>query len=213
MRTPPDPRFSSIRDAVLPLEGHAFQLPEDADERTHAAVALILRSSRELELLLIRRAVAEGDPWSGQMALPGGRRDPSDPSLLHTAMRETEEETAVSLDGKRSPMGRLEPMVPATRRLPPILIFPFIFGVPANTKAVVASREVDEVIWTPLSTFQQPTALGTVDITYGDGSSRSFPCFRIGDRVVWGLTYRILTRFFRASGIPCGDLEAWPDEP
>jgi 8-oxo-dGTP pyrophosphatase MutT (NUDIX family) len=213
MHTPSDPRFSSIRDAILPLEGDPFHLPEDAEERAHAAVALILRSSRHLELLLIKRAVAQGDPWSGQMALPGGRRDPSDPSLLHTAMRETEEETAVSLDGVSFPMGRLEPMVPATHRLPPILIFPFVFGVPADTKAVVASREVDEVIWTPLSTFQQPTALGTVDITYGDGSSRTFPCFRVEGRVVWGLTYRILTRFFRASGIWPGDSEAWPDEP
>jgi len=201
----PDPRFFSLQEIVLPLEGDALELPDDAGERAHAAVSLIIRSEKELELLLIRRAVAEGDPWSGQMALPGGRRDISDPSLFHTAMRETEEETAVSLETTGFPIGRLEAMIPATHRLPPILIFPFVFGVPGGTKAEVASREVDEVLWTPLSSFRDPEALGTVEISYGDGSSRDFPCFRIEGRVVWGLTYRILTGFFgvlEASGGP-----------
>jgi 8-oxo-dGTP pyrophosphatase MutT (NUDIX family) len=197
---PPDPRLLSLQDLVFPLDGHSFQLPEDAEERAHAAVSLILRGEEELELLLIRRAVAEGDPWSGQMALPGGRRDASDPSLYHTAARETEEETGVSLETTGFPIGRLEPMTPATHRLPPILIFPFVFGVPSGTRAVVASREVDEVLWVPLSSFQQPEAQSTVGISYPDGTSRDFPCFRIEDRVVWGLTYRILTGFFRVLG-------------
>ncbi len=192
---PPDPRLLSLQNLVFPLEGHSFRLPEDAGERAHASVSLILRSEEDLELLLIRRAVAEGDPWSGQMALPGGRRDPSDPSLFHTAVRETEEETAVSLETTGFPIGRLEPMTPATHRLPPILIFPFVFGVPGGTQAVVASREVDEVLWIPVSSFQEPDALSTVEISYPDGTSRDFPCFRIEDRVVWGLTYRILTGF------------------
>ena len=192
---PPDPAFLSLQPLVFPLKGHSFQLPEDAGDRAHAAVSLILRTEEELELLLIRRAIAKGDPWSGQMALPGGRRDPSDPSLFHTAMRETKEETAVSLETAGFPIGRLEPMTPATHRLPPILIFPFVFGVPSGTQAAVASREVDEVLWVSLSSFQDPEALSTVEISYPEGTSRDFPCFRIEGRVVWGLTYRILTGF------------------
>ena len=193
----PDPRFISLQDLVFPLKGHSFQLPDDAGKRARAAVSLVLRSAQELDLLLIRRAVAEGDPWSGQMALPGGRRDPSDPSLFQTAIRETEEETAVSLGEAGFPIGRLEPMTPATHRLPPILIYPFVFGVHGGTQASVASREVDEVLWVPLSSFQDPEALSTVEISYPDGTSRDFPCFRIDGRVIWGLTYRILTGFLR----------------
>lgn len=191
-----DPRFLDLQSRVHPPSWDDLQLPDDAEERTHAAVSLILRSGTDLELLLIRRAVAEGDPWSGQMALPGGRRDPSDPSLFRTALRETEEETGVSLDVVGFPIGRLEPMTPATHRLPPILIFPFVFGVSGETRARVASREVDEVLWVPLSSFRRPEALSTVEISYPDGTSRDFPCFRIEKRVVWGLTYRILTGFF-----------------
>jgi 8-oxo-dGTP pyrophosphatase MutT (NUDIX family) len=159
-----------------------------------AAVALILRPGSDLDLLLIRRAEMEGDPWSGQMALPGGRRDVSDEDLLHTALRETLEETGVRLDDHGVPLGSLEKTVPATRRLPPISIHPFVFGVPPGTTARVASREVDEVLWTPLALFQDPAALGEVAI-HRAGGSQMFPCFRVEGRVVWGLTYRIITGF------------------
>ncbi|HXB54963.1 MAG TPA: CoA pyrophosphatase, partial [Vicinamibacteria bacterium] len=51
------------------------QVAEPAASR--AAVALILReAARGLELLFIRRAEHDGDPWSGQVGFPGGRAEP-----------------------------------------------------------------------------------------------------------------------------------------
>lgn len=174
---------------------------EGGDGRVHAAVAVILRGTEDPEVLLIKRAEREGDPWSGQMALPGGRRDGTDPSLLGTAIRETEEETAVPLAKVGVALGRMEGMDPSTRRLPAITIFPFVFQVPEDTKAVPDSQEVDETLWVPLSTFTGPDNAGFVDIHVGDGATRPFPCWRVEGRVVWGLTHRILTRFLgRLSG-------------
>jgi 8-oxo-dGTP pyrophosphatase MutT (NUDIX family) len=61
-----------------------------------AAVALVLVPHPD-SLLLIRRAERSGDPWSGQVGLPGGRRDPDDATLLSTAVREAVEEVGVHL--------------------------------------------------------------------------------------------------------------------
>jgi 8-oxo-dGTP pyrophosphatase MutT (NUDIX family) len=161
-----------------------------------AAVSLVLRSGAEIEVLLIRRAEADGDPWSGHMALPGGRQDPSDLDLLHTAMRETLEETGVDLQEKGVALGRLDPLEPATYRLPPLSILPFVFDVPAGTDARPASPEVVQIFWVPLSLLCSPEASGTVEIPL-EGGSRTFPCFRVEGNVVWGLTYRILRELER----------------
>ena len=191
-----DPRLLSIREELLSREAGLPPFPEPEKGRSHAAVCLILRERAELEVLMIRRAESEGDPWSGQMALPGGRRDPSDSSLLHTAVRETAEETSVALAVDGLHLGRLEEVTPATHRLPPISIFPFVFGVRPHTDARAASREVDDIYWIPLATLRNPGATGTVEIRYRDDTSKEFPCLRVEGRVIWGLTYRILTGFF-----------------
>lgn len=190
------PTLSSLSDLLRSRESTLDPIPPPVDDRIHAAVSLILRGDEELEVLLIKRAEVDGDPWSGQMALPGGRRDPSDYSLFATAIRETEEEVALSLNECGAALGRLEAMVPATKRLPPITIFPFVFGVPEAARADASSKEVDEILWVPLSILRAPESAGTVEIHYADASSRTFPCLRVEGRVIWGLTYRILTRFF-----------------
>lgn len=73
----------------------------DLDVKRQAAVALVLRQAKNgVEVLFIQRAVAERDPWSGQIAFPGGGRETSDRDLVDTAVRETGEETAVRIDHK-----------------------------------------------------------------------------------------------------------------
>jgi 8-oxo-dGTP pyrophosphatase MutT (NUDIX family) len=190
-------RFASLSALFSEREEKPSPFLHDSEDGPQAAVSLILRNGRELEVLLIRRAESEGDPWSGQMALPGGRWDPGDENLLATAIRETREETGVRLDQEGIVLGKLESITPNSTRLPPIFIFPFVFGVEEGTPAVVASPEVDEVLWTPLSHFSNPDASGTVEIRHGEEDARIFPCLRVEDRVVWGLTYRILTGFLK----------------
>src|SRR5215213_2159058 len=73
--------------------------PEDgAGALRQAAVALVLRGGVEgAEMLVIKRSEAERDHWSGHLALPGGRAEPSDENLLATAVRETFEEVGLDL--------------------------------------------------------------------------------------------------------------------
>jgi 8-oxo-dGTP pyrophosphatase MutT (NUDIX family) len=190
-----DPRISRIRDSLLAGEGQLPPLPGPAKDRAHAAVSVVFRAREELELLLIRRAEVEGDPWSGHMAFPGGRWSPSDLNLRDTAVRETMEETGLCLDTQGVDLGRLPPLQPNTFRLPPLSIFPFVFGVPPNASARVASREVDEIHWTPVAPLLAGESAATTAIDLGE-ITRDFPCFQVEGQAVWGLTYRILIGFF-----------------
>ncbi|HUH14141.1 MAG TPA: CoA pyrophosphatase [Longimicrobiales bacterium] len=171
-----------------------------------AAVALVLRRSPELELLLIHRADKAGDPWSGHMALPGGRREPGDVSLADTAMRETEEETGIPLARVGELWGPLDEVGPATRRLPPIIIAPFVALVPAGTAAHPSPAEVQAAWWVPLTALRDADAMGEILIEL-EGAPRAFPSIRWEERDIWGLTLRILEDFLKmadAAGVLAG---------
>jgi 8-oxo-dGTP pyrophosphatase MutT (NUDIX family) len=159
-----------------------------------AAVALLVRPRASLELLLIRRAELAGDPWSGHVALPGGRRGPGDSDLLATACRETEEEVNVRVGAIGTFVGALDEIEPATPLLPPVTIAPFVLAVPPDTRAEPAPREVQAAIWVPLSALRATSALSEIEVELPAGPG-SFPSLIYGDFVVWGLTFRILQQF------------------
>lgn len=194
-----DPRLHAVREALAAYASDPDDPPHDPDVAIEAAVAVVLRGQpADLEVLLIKRARHPRDPWSGHMALPGGRRDAADPSLVHTAVRETREETGVILppepESAVGPLGSLPRVAPRSAPLPRIRISPYVFGVPSGTTARVASPEVARVHWTPLEVLRDPAYHDEVAMAL-PGGPRVFPALRVHDDVVWGLTYRILRDF------------------
>ena len=165
-------------------------------ERSQAAVAVIL-APEPASLLFIRRATRDGDPWSGQMALPGGRMEPADADLRVTAMRETMEEVAISLETAVA-LGALDDVAPRTPYLPPITVRPYVF---AMREAVppppsLSSDEVADAFWLTIDDLVRPSTYGTLTVDFR-GTSRVFPAYAVGDHVVWGMTERILTPLLR----------------
>jgi 8-oxo-dGTP pyrophosphatase MutT (NUDIX family) len=205
-----DPRFWVLSEALASYAADADDPPVREADRLQAAVALVLRGSHHLELLLIKRARSDRDPWSGHMALPGGRRDDADHSLLDTAVRETLEETGVDLARVGAHLGRLDEVVPRSVRLPKLLIAPYVFGVHADVAARVASREIDAVHWVTLEELRAPATQGEVEIPL-PGGARTFPCFNLVGEIVWGLTHRILSQFLER--YPDSELEKLRDSP
>lgn len=166
-------------------------VPRDANER-EAAVAAILRDRPHgAEALLIRRASRPGDPWSGHMAFPGGQREPEDPDLLTTAIRETREEIGLDLTANAALIGSLAsvPAVARGRRIA-MSIKPYVFELIAEP-LLTLNEEVAEVIWAPLGPLARGDLKTTIPYRY-EGNDVHLPAWDVEGRIVWGLTYRML---------------------
>ena len=176
----------------LALVGHQPQ-PAQAPGARPAAVSLVLVEGAEgAEILLIKRAERAGDPWSGQIAFPGGRQDPEDRDLLATAVRETREETGVELAAAER-LGVLDDLVPRSVTLPLVIVRPFVFALPRRP-VLTTNAEVQRAFWVALARLSEPAVQSQLTITLKDGV-RTFPAYRLGEDIIWGMTERILTPF------------------
>lgn len=165
-----------------------------------AAVLLVLRlgDHGEPELLMIKRAEAEGDPWSGHVACPGGRMEPGDHDLEQTAIRETWEETGINMARDGEILGTLDDVTPRTPVLPPIVIRPYV-GVVRSDVPIVASPEVAEAFWVPLPAIRERAAWG-MGLVSVRGREEERPTFQHGGYTVWGLTERVLRQLLERLG-------------
>lgn len=168
----------------------------DADRR--AAVAVVARDGDAGgELLFIRRAEHPLDPWSGHMAFPGGMVDPGDADPLAAARRETREELGLDLDADAALLGRLSDVKPMSLRAS-LAISPFVFGL-HGAPALLPNDEVQEALWIPWSFFVDRRNRSTFFWTRS-GVPVPMPCYEFEDRVVWGLTLRMVDELLELVG-------------
>lgn len=201
----PDPRLEAITRALEEhrrrrgefLESHLPEPP--AGPAARASVALVVRPvPDDLELLVIKRATRSGDPWSGHMALPGGRRAPEDASARVTAERETEEEVGIDLASKGRLLGQLSPVWPGSGA-PAIVVSPFVYSVPRHT-GVTTNHEVADAFWIGLQHLYSPDAATEYLHRVAGGPELRFPAIAYESHVIWGLTHHIMTEFLEIVG-------------
>ena len=167
-----------------------------------AAVAAVVRNGQlGTEILFIERSTKEGDPWSGQMAFPGGRASDEDEDSLATAIRETIEEVAVDLTGSRL-VGRLSDLEGGPRGTRQRLtVTPYVFWISGPRPKVHLNHEVAEVVWVPISDLVESSRY--IEYPYPPLGRDSWPGITVeGERVIWGLTLRMLVDLFRRVGQP-----------
>jgi 8-oxo-dGTP pyrophosphatase MutT (NUDIX family) len=168
----------------------AREEPTRLDPGASAGVAVIFRRSDEAEeVLLIKRAEREGDPWSGQVAFPGGMVNASDSSFEETARRETAEEVGVDLSSKSAAfMGYMREV---KARMREVVVVPSVFKLAAPS-AVTLNKEVASYEWVPLRSLASGRARSKY-VLRRDGVEIAFPSLVHRGLVIWGLTERILS--------------------
>jgi 8-oxo-dGTP pyrophosphatase MutT (NUDIX family) len=157
-----------------------------------AAVAAVLRETDgDLEVLLMRRVERIGDRWSGQISLPGGHVEPTDADVVAAAIRETREEVGLDLAHDTEVLGELTPLQALARgRRVDLWITPVVF-LYSGAGALTLGPEADDAFWLPLGAVRR----GELDAEHRyehEGTIHPLPSWRFGERVVWGLTHRIL---------------------
>lgn len=140
-----------------------------------AAVVLLVRDGYTL---VIRRAIVDGDPWSGQIGLPGGHMEKGE-TARDAAGRECMEEIGIDAQIQRS-IGIFETHISG------IAVEAFL-GTGRIEEAHVNSPEVSDVIPIRLSDL---TRVGN-----------EYHCVLLGRDVIWGLTYRIMNAYFEGRNL------------
>lgn len=141
-----------------------------------AAVGLIVK---EDQVLLIKRITRDGDPWSGQIAFPGGFFKDGETGR-QAVLREIYEETNLMLDESQI---RVEMNLEHPARNIRVNVHPFLIEVD-NYHGAYPGPEVSDIRITRLSDLEP------IDYDRGDGKA-----FLNNGWIIWGLTYRILSKY------------------
>lgn len=160
--------------------------------RKRSAVAMILQVRQgELHILMIKRAERKGDPWSGHMAFPGGRMDPTDAHGFDVAVRETSEEVGLQLGADDRCIGRLsEVSARPGRGALGMVVTPYVFQLEREVE-FQPNYEVAEVVWVPMRFLLEPANKTTVEWEY-KGAKFNLPCYWYEERCIWGLSLMML---------------------
>lgn len=153
-----------------------------------AAVSVILRDKPSPSILLIKRAERDGDPWSGQVAFPGGKSQEGDATLRDTAVREAQEEVGIDLVMNSDFLGYFTPFRTHTGTMD---VVPTVFLLREDVE-VRFNEEVSSYQWVRLDDLTSLAAKSVSEIDLG-GQVKETPAFVVGGYVVWGLTHRIIS--------------------
>jgi 8-oxo-dGTP pyrophosphatase MutT (NUDIX family) len=141
----------------------------------------------------LRLVLIERTPFGrhgGQIALPGGKREPADPTMRDTAVRETCEELGL----RPEDLEVLRGLAPVRTRSTGFEVWPFVgrlVRVPEHWRP--QEREVASVLDVRVDELADPAAEGEQDMDLPDWNARlRVPVRRIAGHTVWGLTLRIL---------------------
>ncbi|WKD48433.1 NUDIX hydrolase [Microbulbifer spongiae] len=176
---------ASISHQLAELEAG---VPKGSALHGHAAVLIALTDEPDPHVILTKRS-ANLSTHSGEVSLPGGRWDVTDPSLQYTALREAEEEIALPMDAVRM----LGPLWPRTTRWK-VSVTPWVAVIAKDIALTPNPGELDAIFRVPLSFFLADPRIRTDHIIMDDCTIH-LPAYRYDGYEIWGFTAGLLTEF------------------
>ena len=173
---------------IQALSGRLNANEPSAGQLKRASVAVTLNGPESPSVLLIKRADRVGDPWSGQVAFPGGKAQDGDGTLKETAIRETREEVGIDLGQDADFLGYLTPFRTRTGTLD---VFPAVFLLKKKVE-VRSNEEVSSYRWVKLEKLTAEHVRSSYRVDVG-GQTREIPALLVDGYVVWGLTHGIIS--------------------
>lgn len=162
-----------------------------------AAVALMFAHGDEgLELCFVKRQEYPGDPWSGQMALPGGKRNPEDATAHDVAIREAHEEVGVTLDATQL-LGMMPGMSAGGGHGDPLTVFPVLYRLDGPGPSLTIGEELAEGHWISVAHLWDNANWSTLE-----WRGNQFPGIAHGERIIWGFTLGVLRRLGELAKTP-----------
>jgi 8-oxo-dGTP pyrophosphatase MutT (NUDIX family) len=156
-----------------------------------SGVMLILYPDRnETHVPMIVRNVYKG-VHSGQVGLPGGKLEKHDRDIMHTAIRETEEEISVKITEDQV-IGRLSELFVSVSNY---IVHPFVAWLDEKPGLIPEESEVQGILEVPLSHLMDSTNVEERAIRTNSGFSIKAPGIPIEDRFLWGATAMMISEF------------------
>lgn len=178
---------AQIEMAHMKREKAIQESTESKDYRPSAVLILLYPNEHgETILLLIERVTYDGH-HSGQIALPGGKAEPTDDDLEATALREFFEETGS--DQTPEVIGKLTPVYIAVSKF---MVQPYVAFLPERPQFNIHAREVQQLIEWPFTNFIDAETVKQTTIEPMPGLKLHTPYFDVQDKILWGATAMIM---------------------
>ncbi len=170
--------------------GSRIQIKHPNPPKESAVMILLYKKEDKPYFPLIQRPKYEG-VHSGQIGLPGGKKESSDSSLIDTALREMEEEIGV-MKNKVDIFGHLTPFYVSASNYN---VLPVIGRVDHEPPFIPDHREVEEIIHPSVADLIKANNKKEKEVIARGGIKLLSPYFDLFGKTVWGATAMMLSEF------------------
>jgi 8-oxo-dGTP pyrophosphatase MutT (NUDIX family) len=158
--------------------------------KTAGILILVTKMDEDFHFLMIQRTTYDG-AHSGQMAFPGGKKEPQDASILDTAIRECYEEIGIHVS-KSDILGALTPLfIPVSH----FVVYPFLAYIDSPLQLIKDTTEVEEIYLFNIQDFFKSENIQDFSFQI-QNQTMTVPSYRFKEQTVWGASAMILSEWY-----------------